>query len=77
MLRWPSGVTAIMEVAVEALHWPLPLWNATPVAAMDAPMRAHHIREVWVLADNDDAIAFYRACGFMVPDGQATYMTRD
>jgi len=33
--------------------------------------------EVWVLADNDDAVAFYRACGFDIADGQATYMTRN
>ena len=47
------------------------------VAAMDAWMRARDVREVWVLADNDVAIAFYRACGFEIPDGQATYMTRN
>ena len=47
------------------------------VAAMDAWMRAHGVDEVWVLADNDGAVAFYRACGFEISDGQATYMTRN
>lgn len=46
------------------------------VDAMTAWMRAHEVAEVWVLADNDGAVAFYRACGFTVPDGQATYLVR-
>ncbi len=46
------------------------------VAAMNAWMRAHDVDDIWVLADNDGAVAFYRACGFDIPDGQATYMTR-
>jgi len=46
------------------------------VAAMDAWMRAHDIAEVWVLADNAGAVAFYAACGFEVGDGAAVYMTR-
>jgi ribosomal protein S18 acetylase RimI-like enzyme len=45
--------------------------------AMSAWMQAHAVDEVWVLADNDGAGAFYRACGFDIPDGQATYMTRE
>ena len=44
---------------------------------MSAWMQAHAVDEVWVLADNDGAVAFYRACGFDVPDGQATYLTRE
>ena len=44
---------------------------------MTAWMDAHDVDEVWLLADNDGAVAFYRACGFAVPDGQATYMTRE
>jgi ribosomal protein S18 acetylase RimI-like enzyme len=46
------------------------------VDAMTRWMDAREIREVWVLADNDDAVAFYRACGFTVSDGPAIYMTR-
>jgi ribosomal protein S18 acetylase RimI-like enzyme len=46
------------------------------VGAMNDWMDSQAIREVWVLADNDDAVAFYRACGFTVDDGPAIYMTR-
>lgn len=47
------------------------------VAAMNAWMAAHHVVEVWVLADNPGAVAFYRACGFSDDESHAaTYMTR-
>ncbi|HXU69758.1 MAG TPA: GNAT family N-acetyltransferase [Polyangia bacterium] len=46
------------------------------VGAMNEWMRACEVTEVWVLADNDVAIAFYRACGFAAPGGVSTYMTR-
>ena len=46
------------------------------VAAMDAWMHAHDVAEVWVLADNADAVAFYAACGFAIGEGPAVYMTR-
>jgi len=39
------------------------------VSAMDAWMAAHDVREVWVLADNPDAVAFDRASGLRVADG--------
>ena len=58
---------------------PPPVAAASAARSMDAMtawMRAHAVAEVWVLADNDDAVAFYRACGFAIPDGQATYLTR-
>jgi GNAT superfamily N-acetyltransferase len=45
------------------------------VDEMYAWMAAHDVDDVWVLADNPDAIEFYRACGFAMSDGQATYMT--
>ena len=47
------------------------------VCAMNDWMRASEVTEVWVLADNDDAVAFYRACGFAVSQEQATYLTRE
>ena len=47
------------------------------VAVMNAWMAAHHVVEVWVLADNPGAVAFYRACGFSDDEHHAaTYMTR-
>jgi ribosomal protein S18 acetylase RimI-like enzyme len=66
----------LYEIGVRAAHRRYGVGRAL-VAAMDAWMHAHDLREVWVLADNDIAISFYRACGFDIPDGQATYMMRN
>jgi ribosomal protein S18 acetylase RimI-like enzyme len=38
-------------------------------------MKDAHIAECWVLADNDGAVAFYRACGFALSASAPTYMT--
>jgi N-acetylglutamate synthase-like GNAT family acetyltransferase len=38
-------------------------------------MRDEGIDEVWVLADNPDAEAFYTACGFAEDDEQPIQMT--
>jgi len=46
------------------------------IGAMDGWMTEHAVAEVWVLADNPGAEAFYRACGFERDDPQPTYMTR-
>jgi ribosomal protein S18 acetylase RimI-like enzyme len=46
------------------------------MAAMDAWMHAHAVAEVWVLADNEDAVTFYRACGFLVAREAPVYLTR-
>lgn len=48
------------------------------VDAMTAWMNDHDVDEVWVLADNPGAVAFYAACGFgkHAPDA-AVYMTRE
>jgi ribosomal protein S18 acetylase RimI-like enzyme len=45
------------------------------VATLQAWMDERGIAETWVLADNPGAVAFYRACGFAIPEGDATYMT--
>lgn len=45
------------------------------LAAMEEWMRVHGVAEVWVLADNPGAVAFYRACGFVANDDQPVYMT--
>lgn len=46
------------------------------LAAMDDWMQAHGVAVVWLLADNPAAVQFYRACGFVLGVGQATYMLR-
>ena len=47
------------------------------LAEMEAWMREHGVTEVWVLADNPGAVAFYRACGFATDTSMAVYMTRE
>lgn len=44
---------------------------------MDRWMHANAVRYVWVLADNDDAIAFYQSGGFEAEDEQPVYMARE
>lgn len=46
------------------------------LAEMEEWMRVHGVAEVWVLADNAEAVDFYRACGFAIDDPQPVYMTR-
>jgi len=40
-------------------------------------MKEHKMKAIWVLADNEGAIAFYRACGFSDDQGTAVYMLRE
>lgn len=42
---------------------------------MDRWMVDHGVRDVWVLADNPGAVAFYRACGFTAAPEQPVYLT--
>ncbi|MGC4094858.1 MAG: GNAT family N-acetyltransferase [Polyangiaceae bacterium] len=44
---------------------------------MQRYMREQAVSEVWVLADNLEAIQFYEACGFTRPEGMAVYLTAD
>jgi len=46
------------------------------IARMESWMQEHGVAEVWVLADNPEAVEFYRACGFAPEDPQPVYMTR-
>ncbi|MFP4440644.1 MAG: GNAT family N-acetyltransferase [Chloroflexaceae bacterium] len=46
------------------------------IAAMEHWMQAHNVWEVWVLADNSEAVQFYRACGFVPEAEQPVYLTR-
>lgn len=47
------------------------------LAHMEGWMRANGIGEVWVLADNQVAVEFYRACGLEAEEEQPVYMTRE
>jgi ribosomal protein S18 acetylase RimI-like enzyme len=44
--------------------------------ALDSWMEDARVPECWVLADNAEAVAFYRACGFSLFTPVPTYMTR-
>ncbi|PTA67397.1 GNAT family N-acetyltransferase [Deinococcus arcticus] len=46
------------------------------VAALHEQMRAGGIRGVWVAADNEDAQAFYLACGYEVDELQGVILSR-
>ena len=43
---------------------------------MENWMQSNEVREVWVCADNQVAVAFYRGCGFASETPQPLYMTR-
>jgi hypothetical protein len=45
--------------------------------AVIAWMKTEGVSEIWVAADNDGAVALYRANGFDEPEGMAVYMTRE
>jgi GNAT superfamily N-acetyltransferase len=44
------------------------------VGTMRAWMAENAVSEAWVLADNEEAAAFYAHVGFHLPDGMARYM---
>lgn len=44
---------------------------------MEDWMRENGVGEVWVCADNQVAVEFYRGCGFAAPDEQPIYLTRE
>lgn len=44
---------------------------------MEAWMTQNRVSTVWVCADNEGAVAFYRASGFRVEAPQPVYMTRE
>lgn len=65
----------LYEIGVRAAHRRRGIGRAL-VDALYAWMRAHDVREVWVLAGNPAATGFYRACGFDIPPGLAVYLQR-
>jgi ribosomal protein S18 acetylase RimI-like enzyme len=65
----------LYEIGVRAAHRRRRIGQAL-VEALYGWMRAHGVREVWVLAGNPAAVEFYRACGFEIPAGPAVYLQR-
>jgi len=43
---------------------------------METWMKQNGVSEVWVCADNEVAVAFYRGCGFAAEQPQPVYLTR-
>ena len=43
---------------------------------MEGWMKNNEVSEVWVCADNQVAVEFYRGCGFAIEADQPVYMTR-
>ncbi len=49
----------------------------TLLGALNDWMAAHQVKEVWVVADNPAAVAFYQSAGFKkAPEDAAVYMSR-
>jgi ribosomal protein S18 acetylase RimI-like enzyme len=46
------------------------------LTTMEAWMQQNQVADVWVLADNPIAAAFYQACGFTIEHPQPTYFVR-
>lgn len=44
---------------------------------MESWMQQNGVREVWVCADNQIALDFYRSCGFGSSESQPIYLTRE
>jgi ribosomal protein S18 acetylase RimI-like enzyme len=63
------------EIGVRTAHRRQGVGKAL-VEALYGWMRAHEVREVWVLAGNPAAVEFYRACGFEIPAGPSVYLQR-
>ncbi len=49
----------------------------TLLTHMEDWMRTNGVREVWVCADNQVAVDFYRGCGFATEGAQPVYLTRN
>ncbi|GGK97401.1 GNAT family N-acetyltransferase [Deinococcus radiotolerans] len=47
------------------------------VRTLHAKMQAHGIGSVWVAADNEDARAFYEACGYELDELQGVILSRE
>jgi len=79
LLRLPSGhgrELLLYAIGVRSAHRRRGIGSAL-VGEMLAWAREERVEEVWVLADNPGAKAFYAACGFVPGDEeQAVYLQR-
>jgi ribosomal protein S18 acetylase RimI-like enzyme len=69
------GEALLYEIGVRQTHRRRGIGRAL-VEALFAWMDEHHLREVWVLADNPAAAEFYGACGFEMEPGSSFHIHR-
>lgn len=77
LLRKRSGRGSeliLYEIGVRAAHRRSGVGRRL-IETMHAWMTAHDIAESWVLADNPDAVKFYRACAYEVEQPPPVYLT--
>lgn len=76
--RGEGGEVLLYSIGVRA-KWRRRGVGSALIGEMDAWMRELGLSFVWVLADNPDAVQFYRSCGFSRdPEGEgAVMMSRD
>src|SRR5205823_4379581 len=75
-LRSGSGQELLLyEIGVH-LHWRRRGIGRALIAHMENWMHEHGITDIWVCADNDAAVEFYRACGFLNEECPPVVMTR-
>ena len=71
----PALEVLLYEIGVRTTHRRQGVGRAL-VDALEGWMKAHQLRELWVLADNPGAVAFYRACGFQPGVPPPIYLMR-
>jgi ribosomal protein S18 acetylase RimI-like enzyme len=77
MLRSGSGQELLLyEIGVRTA-WRRKGVGRALLGHMESWMQSNDVREVWVCADNQIAVAFYRGCGFASETPQPLYMTRE
>lgn len=75
-LRLGAGRELLLyEIGVRS-EWRRRGVGRTLLTGMEEWMRANEIGEVWVCADNQVAVDFYRGCGFSADEAQPIYLTR-
>ena len=47
------------------------------IQTMEHWMRQHDVVDIWVVADNPGAVAFYETTGFVIPEDVPTYLVRE
>lgn len=73
MRKEPARELLLYEIGVRSV-WRRSGVGRLLVGTMTDWMRTHGVVTAWVLADNEGAQRFYRACGFAPGSGQAVYL---